>query len=219
MTSSIGPSLRINQPVLDLGLVNFGVPGVRRSRLLHLENPTCVPVSYSLSVCDPVKFEESIITGTLDLGTANPFLNKHGERVTPADSLLATKRPNQQKTKAPELTFAPSVGTIEPYQTSSVVIAFVPRSCQRLRKVIVCHIDGGEPCFVAARGEVQAPEIAVLDAFTQPEHDVFVKVPFSFSVRIRNLTNLPANFTLEQRCSKALEIITSPMSGELSEKG
>eukprot|EP00294_Goniomonas_avonlea_P007722 CAMPEP_0114542258 /NCGR_PEP_ID=MMETSP0114-20121206/1745_1 /TAXON_ID=31324 /ORGANISM="Goniomonas sp, Strain m" /LENGTH=1773 /DNA_ID=CAMNT_0001726555 /DNA_START=29 /DNA_END=5350 /DNA_ORIENTATION=+ len=96
-------------------------------------------------------------------------------------------------TETPEVTFSPSSGSLEPGVKATIKVKLHSQRCRRLRGVVVASVEGGKKKFVGVRAEVQQPHVC-LSINQLSLGPIFVRVPTTRVITIRNLTLLPTTF-------------------------
>lgn len=194
----IGPTIRMKVPCLDFGLLNLGIPGVKKEVRVPFVNASDSEASFS-------------------------FCEK-GSNPAPFLPLQDDFRRFQDSGNAYKLTFNPTRGVLGPREKGETTVTFVPTRATRLRTHIECHVKHGDTQYVTAKAEVQAPKV-VLYPMSIDLDDVlggvnsYVGIPRSFKLNLRNLTNLQAVFKWTNHVSPDFKIRFSPEAGEISGKG
>jgi len=92
--------------------------------------------------------------------------------------------------------FAPSSGKIGPNETLSVsVICVAGKKPQRLRASLELKVENGKSSFCRARAEVQSPKVFLRESSESVDLGfTYVGVPVTRTLKLTNLSNLPAEF-------------------------
>lgn len=164
----MGPSVHFRDPILDFGLINFGIVGVHKEKTLTLTNSSSVPAEFVLH-----------------------------QAYHRAPDFSSSSRPStsvdDREDERPLLTFSPSRAIIAPASVCEVIVLCTPRGPTRLRTYVECRVRNGPTECIAARADVQAPLLTVRPRMIN--HAVcYVGVSHTFRFTMQNLTNLPARY-------------------------
>jgi hypothetical protein len=122
------------------------------------------------------------------------------------------------------LSFNPARTIVQPNAFAETLVTFVPYSPSRLRTRVEIHVQHGRTEYLDVRGEVQAPKIILtpmcmdLDVMLAGMHS-FKGIERNLRLQLKNLTNLPAEFSWPRVEPEDCVVEFSPESGILAGKG
>ena len=123
--------------------------------------------------------------------------------------------------------FSPSSGKIGPNETLSLsVLCLAGKKPQRLRASLELKVENGKSSFCRARAEVQSPKVFLRESTESVDLGfTYVGVPVTRTLKLTNLSNLPADFHWnpvigngQEELFECFDVQFDTSKGSLSEK-
>lgn len=173
VATSEGPRVRIDEPEIDFGLVGVGEV-----------------VDYDIP-----------FTNLSDVAAVYRFC-KAGDPQQPFVCETALEKEKESKARAEvdrsrkkcNVLFNPKVGTVGPMERGTVrVTCKAGWKPERLRAILECRVQHSRSQYARVRAEVQSPKVYI-DVTKFELGTTCVTVPVARTIKITNLSNLPAHF-------------------------
>ncbi|XP_041478167.1 deleted in lung and esophageal cancer protein 1-like [Lytechinus variegatus] len=96
-----------------------------------------------------------------------------------------------------EFTITPSSGELGPLLSVLVEVVLTPARHRQIDSVIELTVEGGKTSYVGVYGEVQSPQVCVLES-TLELPEIYQGIPVTHTIQLFNQTMLPASYQWQQ---------------------